>query len=1006
MILKRSYSILASFLFFIISCSSEQDQTSVETVYFCDAESQLLLDDGSFIFENQNHQFKSAETQTDEFAFEGKHSVKLDSDHPYGFSFVLKDVKKDEFFRASVWEKDTLSEGALIAVATGSTNFTLSSNESGHYKFERGWKKHSLQFKAITNLDSLTFFVFTGGSGKVTYFDNLKVERFEQRPNKENDSVSIVHLQMPEESQEKIDSIISSAVQEEIIRDDFKKYVDANWVYERDTIPVEVRLKGDWTDHLISGSVSYRVKTADDFAFRGLTSFSIQHPKTRNYMHEWFMHEWFEKEGLLSTRYDFLQVNVNDSYEGVYALEEHFDKQLLESRNRREGPILKLDETGFWALAVLAREKGENKLIAPFYQASIPTCFKENRTLKSSTLSAQFFNGSRLLEHFKMGYEHPELIFDIKLLATYYALMDMGNIHHAMAWHNRRFYYNPLTTKLEHIGFDMAPMVRPLNPLMVNELFKTKIDSLDPESCLNYRIFQNATFRKYYVEKLTEFSSPEFLDQLFANLDSAIQFNETLLGIEQEGFIFDRAIYYEKATLVRNELKTIDQNWEAFLVASESIDPPVNGAKNEYELGNSSFYLKDISINAYRTKVDSGDYRIQVENYHFATVTLLGYSIKGDKDSLIQFEEPIVLQGFKGGDFADSTSIRLNHKPSRILFEVANLSGKIKSKKFIKWGKFNDEHPRIKLMNGFNENAGYYSVQGNELRFKSGEYTVDKLLYIPQGFRVLFEAGTTIDFIQNGGLILNDHTEMKGTVDAPIRFISSDSTGMGITILQADSVLVKHVEVENMGTLDYGGWLLTGAFTIYEAEVLIDGLTIRGNSCEDGLNVIRSHFSIKNCLIENTKSDGFDADFCTGDFSHSSFKNTGNDCIDFSGSRVTISDIEIKNSGDKGVSAGERSNLTLMRIHIDGALTGLASKDGSVITGSSITVKNAEVGLAAFQKKPEYGYSHMILTTVEYDGLNRLGLIERGSYAIVDGNSYYGYQKFDIEKMYARFGEK
>ena len=33
---------------------------------------------------------------------------------------------------------------------------------------------------------------------------------------------------------------------------------------------------------------------------------------------------------------------------GVYAWEEHPDKQLVESLNRREGPILKLDDAGFW----------------------------------------------------------------------------------------------------------------------------------------------------------------------------------------------------------------------------------------------------------------------------------------------------------------------------------------------------------------------------------------------------------------------------------------------------------------------------------------------------------------------------------------------------------------------------------------------------------------------------------------------------------------------------------
>ena len=1005
-ILKFINALLVFLIFLIASCSSSPEHLTNQEIYFCDAENRISEENGGQIFEFEGHQFKSAETQTDQFAFEGRHSIKLDSEHPYGFSFVLQQVKKDEFFRASVWEKDTASSGALIAVASGATKFTLSSIENGHHQFERGWKKHNLQFKAVTDLDSLTFFVFTGGSGEATYFDNLKVERFKQRPNDQDDSVSMVHLNMPETSQQKIDSIITSAVKEEIIRDDFKKYVDANWIFEGDTIPVEVRLKGDWTDNLISGSVSYRFKTGDDFAFRGLTSFSIQHPKTRNYMHEWFLHQWFEKEGLLSTRYDFLQVIVNDGYEGVYALEEHFDKQLLESRNRREGPILKLDETGFWALAVLAREKGVNKLNAPFYQAAIPTCFKEKRTIKSPTLSAQFFNGSILLNHFKMGYEHPELLFDIKQLATYYALMDMGNVHHALAWHNRRFYYNPVTTKLEHIGFDMAPMVRPLNPLLVTEQFNTAVDSLDPESCLNFRIFQNETFRKYYLDKLTEFSNPEFLDALFTNLDSAIQTNERLMGIEQDGFKFDRAIYYEKAALVRNELKTIDKRWDEFMTKNQRAALRVNGTKGDYELGDSRFFLKDISLNAYRTEVDSGRYLITLENYHFDSITLLGYSVKGEKDSIIRFEEPFTLKGFKGGEAADEVTIYLDEKPARILFELANRPGDIKSKKFIKWGRSTTEHPRIALYERFSERAPYYTILGNELRFKSGNYSIDELVYIPQGYRVVFEAGTRIDFVNKGGLILNDHTEMKGTTDQPIQFTSSDGTGMGITILQADSVIVEQVEVLNMGTLNYGGWLLTGAFSIYESEVLIDGLTVRGNTCEDGLNIIRSHFTIKNCLIEETKSDGFDADFCTGKFSNSLFKNTGNDCIDFSGSYVVISDIRINNSGDKGVSAGERSNLTLNNIDIDGALTGLASKDGSMITGTAITVKNAEVGLAAFQKKPEYGFSMMTLDHVAYENLNRLGLIERGSRVVIDGKAHFGYQKFDIEEMYARFGEK
>ncbi len=48
----------------------------------------------------------------------------------------------------------------------------------------------------------------------------------------------------------------------------------------------------------------------------------------------------------------------------------------------------------------------------------------------------------------------------------------------------------------------------------------------------------------------------------------------------------------------------------------------------------------------------------------------------------------------------------------------------------------------------------------------------------------------------------------------------------------------------------------------------------------------------------------------------------------------------------------------------------------------------------------------MTLDHVAYENLNRLGLIERCSRVVVDGKAHFGYQKFDIEEMYARFGEK
>ena len=58
--------------------------------------------------------------------------------------------------------------------------------------------------------------------------------------------------------------------------------------------------------------------------------------------------------------------------------------------------------------------------------------------------------------------------------------------------------------------------------------------------------------------------------------------------------------------------------------------------------------------------------------------------------------------------------------------------------------------------------------------------------------------------------------------------------------------------------------------------------------------------------------------------------------------------------GDKMVSAGENSALTIKNLVGNKSKIAIASKDGSLVTLSDITINNTEVGLAAYQKKNEY----------------------------------------------------
>ena len=94
------------------------------------------------------------------------------------------------------------------------------------------------------------------------------------------------------------------------------------------------------------------------------------------------------------------------------------------------------------------------------------------------------------------------------------------------------------------------------------------------------------------------------------------------------------------------------------------------------------------------------------------------------------------------------------------------------------------------------------------------------------------------------------------------------------------------------------------------------------------------------------------------------------------------------------------------RVYIDSAITGIAAKDDTKIEGSDILVENAEFGLAAFQKKPEYGKAEIILTNVSFSNLQQKGLVDLGSIVIINGVYFYGGMLVDIDKLYARFENK
>ncbi|HSG67574.1 MAG TPA: right-handed parallel beta-helix repeat-containing protein, partial [Bacteroidales bacterium] len=181
------------------------------------------------------------------------------------------------------------------------------------------------------------------------------------------------------------------------------------------------------------------------------------------------------------------------------------------------------------------------------------------------------------------------------------------------------------------------------------------------------------------------------------------------------------------------------------------------------------------------------------------------------------------------------------------------------------------------------------------------------------------------------------------------------------------------------------GWALTGAVTFYESDVDFYHCTFSNNLSEDGLNIIRSSFSIDHCEVLNTFADALDVDFGRGSITNTSFRYLSNDAIDVSGSDIVIENCQIMESKDKGISGGENSVVRVSDTWIKGTVIGMASKDFSRITSHGCTIEDCQYGLVAFRKKPEFGPASIIATDLQMKNIATPYLIEEGSACEANG---------------------
>ncbi|MGY8885563.1 MAG: hypothetical protein ACKVGT_01990 [Flavobacteriales bacterium] len=752
-------------------------------------------------------------------------------------------------------------------------------------------------------------------------------------------------------------------------------------------LKASVRLKGDWTDHLKDEKKwSYRVIMKGGKTLLGMRKFSIQDPKTRNYAWEWLFNKVVKEHDLIGLRYDFVKTSVfvnNDEDVrrmslGIMALEESFDKILIENNKKREGIILAFDESLLWNDRAnqyqLRLPNGNSSKV--FHSAKVAPIkvYNENKVLSDPKLKKQFTIAKDLFEGLREGRIKISEAFDLDKLTTFVALSNLFGGKHGLYYHNLRIYYNPITSKLEPISFD-SNSGQKLSGLVAYPFAEN-----DP------------IYSKKLVEKLRLVSSSEFIKDMMNRHDKEL--NKIINNLNLEFNIsLDASIIEHNSNMIKKNIHPADA-----IISSLS----------EYD--DQSITIVVTNVSALPVEILNLEHKDGKKLNKKSSPTIVKPNEKKEITFSLKasFVNAFVSKKNKKTTFRypqDVAKLRLTHTILGLDY--------IRKNAVLPYGQNKDLKENIEMYtSSFRTSYQEFDFvevnsRTNEITIKTGNHELSQNLIIPSNFKVIIEKGCHLDFKNSAYLLSYSHIICQGTLNNPIRFYSSDSTGAGIFITNAkETSIVDYCTFSNLSNPMNDMWELSGAVNFHESNVVITNSVFEQNRCEDALNIIRSQFSMSTTQFKNIKSDAFDGDFVDGALTDCTFINTGNDAIDVSGSTLYLERIEIKNPSDKAISAGEASTINGKGIQVHGGEIGIVSKDLSTVSLSEVTIQETRLGISAFQKKSEYGFASINISNLLFVNNEVDYLIETGSKLWIDSVEIPTVSNNVIDKMYGNeFGK-
>lgn len=291
----------------------------------------------------------------------------------------------------------------------------------------------------------------------------------------------------------------------------------------------------------------------------------------------------------------------------------------------------------------------------------------------------------------------------------------------------------------------------------------------------------------------------------------------------------------------------------------------------------------------------------------------------------------------------------------------------------------------------------------NRLVVKKGDYTLRNTVFIPRGYTLVIEKGTTFNMAPGVSFISYSPVHIWGTKEDPVvvRALKKEKP-FGAWAVNGDGEtysIVEYLDFSGGSNAVEAGCVYPGGLNFHESNLELRNSRIHHNRGHDALNAKWGNVVLENNRFYSNRTDHAALDFCKGVVIDNQFvddtADREGDALDLSGSQFFVSRNVFAQFVDKGLSIGEESKCFLYDNVIRQNRIGAASKNRSRVVVMGNKFFDNTRAIAAYQKESMYGGGYVYLFSNDFRANDQLYKIDKDSliYTLEDHDLYK--EKFD-----------